>query len=165
MEYEIHYIPEYDPEDTLINRLVALVRLEQSTDERSMTVEILQDLMIIALDAWKKNETRIHNIASLILNHSLKYIEKERVVEMKIPLEEFELLKKLKQQAESIDCSSESPRSFLTKICNINKKNHHFLIKIYIQRLISSYHKNGNFSGVFTFCKNTPFTHPKSKAQ
>ena len=74
MDRDFPHIPEYDLNDSMNNRLVALVRLEQFLDERTFSVEIIDDLKKIADLAKENNERRIVTIANLIIDHSRKYL-------------------------------------------------------------------------------------------
>ncbi|MBU2644695.1 hypothetical protein KKI24_08315 [bacterium] len=69
-------IPEYNRNDSVNNRLVALVRLEQFMDEKSFTPGVIDDLETIAETARNAGEARIQTIAELILKQSRKYLTK-----------------------------------------------------------------------------------------
>lgn len=154
MEYEIKNIPEYKLEDEVVDRLVALVKLEQFIDERSMTVEIVGDLMKIAMMSWFRNEKRIFNIAKLMVRQGLKYVQEEGKVSMRIPSKDFRLLDSLKTSAEKIDASERySLQKFFKLLSKIYHEDNHFLVKIYINALIKSYNERGNFTGVFSYRK------------
>ena len=73
MDQQFLHIPEYDLDDTMANRLVTLVRLEQWMDERTITKEIIEDLVKIRDLAKENNERRIVTMANLIIDHSQKY--------------------------------------------------------------------------------------------
>ena len=73
MDPRFPHIPEYDLNDSMANRLVTLVRLEQWLDERTITREIIEDLKKIAELAKENNERRIVTMANLIIDHSRKY--------------------------------------------------------------------------------------------
>lgn len=73
-DYE--HIPEYFKDDTMPNRLMALVRLEQFMNEKTFTPGVMADLESIIDDARKVGDSRIETIAELILNQSRKYLVK-----------------------------------------------------------------------------------------
>jgi len=75
MDPEFKHIPEYDLNDSMKNRLVALVRLEQHLDSRTYTKEIVEDLKKILALAKENNERRIITIASLMIDHSKHYFK------------------------------------------------------------------------------------------
>ncbi|NQU62818.1 MAG: hypothetical protein HQ517_00825 [SAR324 cluster bacterium] len=70
------HIPEYCVDDSMNNRLIALVRLEQFMNEITFTPGVMKDLEAIAVSARKADESRIYTIAELILQQSRKYLEK-----------------------------------------------------------------------------------------
>ena len=107
--YDIKYIPEYKTGDSVSNRLVALVMLEQFTDERTMTADIVQDLMKIALMSRYRNEKRIFNMANLMIKQGLRYVQKEGMISIKIPSKDFQLLELLKISAEKLRKGSAQP--------------------------------------------------------
>jgi hypothetical protein len=69
-------IPEYFSDDSMGNRLMALVRLEQFMDENTFTPGVMADLEQVAAIARKAEERRIYTIAELILQQSRKYLKK-----------------------------------------------------------------------------------------
>jgi len=73
MDKKFPNIPEYDLNDTMANRLVTLVRVEQWMDERTITKELIEDLVKIRDLAQDNNERRIVSMATLIIDHSRKY--------------------------------------------------------------------------------------------
>ena len=73
MDKNFPNIPEYDLNDTMANRLVTLVRVEQWMDERTITKELIEDLVKIRGLAQENNERRIVSMATLIIDHSRKY--------------------------------------------------------------------------------------------
>ena len=68
-------VPEYVTEDSLGDRLVALVRLEQFMNEKTFTPGVMSDLEAIIELARKADEPKIATIAELILNQSRKYLK------------------------------------------------------------------------------------------
>ncbi len=68
-------IPEYLSNDSLGDRLVALVRLEQFMDENTFTPGVMADLEAIIETARKADEPKIATIAELILDQSRKYLK------------------------------------------------------------------------------------------
>lgn len=72
---EYPHIPEYIPGESLGNRLVALVRLEQFMNEKTFTPGVIKDLEAIIARAHEDGEPRIATIAELILNQSRKYLQ------------------------------------------------------------------------------------------
>lgn len=68
-------IPEYFSDDSMGDRMGALVRLEQFMDENTFTPGVMADLELIVESARKNNEPKIATIAELILNQSRKYLK------------------------------------------------------------------------------------------
>ncbi|MBT4089021.1 MAG: hypothetical protein HN580_09020 [Deltaproteobacteria bacterium] len=152
--YDIKYIPEYKTGDSVSNRLVALVMLEQFTDERTMTADIVQDLMKIALMSRYRNEKRIFNMANLMIKQGLRYVQKEGMISIKIPSKDFQLLELLKISAEKLDASEQfPPQKFFNALSRINKQDNHYLVRFFINSLIKSYNERANFTGVLTYKK------------
>lgn len=69
------HIPDYFLEDSMNNRLVALIRLEQFMDENTFTPGVMADLESIIAAAREADEPRIATIAELILDQSRKYLK------------------------------------------------------------------------------------------
>ena len=77
MEYQITHIPEYNLKENMVNRLCALVRLEQFLDERTITWSVIEDLQKIVEMADERNECRISTVATLILEQYQRYFSEE----------------------------------------------------------------------------------------
>ena len=151
---EIKNIPDYRTNDSIGDRLVALVQLEQFMDERTMTTKIFEDLMKIALIARKKNESRICNLASLIMKQSMRYIQKDGLVTVVISSKDYDMLKILKKSSRRLDESKHPPiKKYFEILSDIKNQNNHYIVKFYISSLIKSYQEHGNFSGAFAFKK------------
>lgn len=69
------HIPEYFLDDSMSNRLVALIRLEQFMDENTFTPGVMADLESVITAAREADEPKIATIAELILNQSRKYLK------------------------------------------------------------------------------------------
>lgn len=73
-KWEYANIPEYASEDSLGDRLVALVRLEQFMDENTFTPGVMADLEDIIEKANRAGDRKIATMAGLILDQSRKYL-------------------------------------------------------------------------------------------
>ncbi len=154
ISYEIKNIPDYVKEDTVTDRLVALVLLEQFTDERTMTVDVVQDLIKIALMSVHRKERRIRNMANLMVRQGLRYVQKGGMVSIRLPQEDFQLLELLKTSVEKLDASDPIPlQKFFNILSKVRNQQTHYLIKIFINSLIKNYNEHGNFKGAFNYKK------------
>ncbi len=154
MNNKIKNIPGYLIDDSINNRRVALLQLEQFMDEQTITKEIIEDLIKIILIARRKNEKRIYTLAGLIMKQGLKYIQKDGMIPVSVPLEDIDLLEFLKTSAKKLDDSGQHPsKKFFERLSEIKKENTHFMVKAYIHSLLNSYNERGDFSGAFAFKK------------
>lgn len=154
--YEIKNIPEYKIGDTISNRLVALVQLEQFADERTMTVKIVEDLMKIALMAKTRKEQRIFEVACLTMKQGLRYVQKNGMVPVTIPQKDLQLLELLKRAANKIDCTEQTLlKRFFSILSDLATQHHHYLVRTYIDSLLRSYHEQGDFSSAFNYRKHS----------
>jgi len=148
----IHHIPEYHPDDTLNNRLAALVRLEQFLDEKTMTSEILAELQTIARYAKEQGERRISTLAELIIQQTRTYLPTPGRLRLTLNAADFRLLETLRQTALEVNQSGPlASTRFLHDLRRMAGEPHPPIIKAFIGSLLKSHRERADFSGVFDY--------------
>lgn len=155
MKYQIKHIPEYDPHDSLADRLSALVRLEQFLDERTVTLNIIKDLesiIQVAEKSQESNEKRVSTIATLILNQYQRCFSDNNKKIITLSSIEFQYLQNLKRLAKTINLNNQvCVHNFLTTLKKATKACPHEIIEAYAYSLLKSYEQKKNFSNVFDY--------------